>query len=161
MTRETRRLLKALADMEWFSNVGQPIDDLTVATVKTWREAARACGRKLSQVAAIECQNLLTERLHKDFIKAYCNWNELVVPLNRIVKPMVRKHVRRIAKQYKMPENFEFSVYWDISGACMELEYGKFIPPNYFAERAKWYLAGHFPCGWEGGLPPKGRLVVF
>jgi hypothetical protein len=72
----------------------------------------------------------------------------------------VKKFTANTRKINKLPKEFVESVKWDLRAACMELEYADLVPPRYFAERARWYLAGHFPCGWEGDFP-EGCLIVY
>lgn len=42
----------------------------------------------------------------------------------------------------------------------MESEYADVYPPDFFAARAYWYRARHFPCGWNGDFP-KATLVIY
>jgi len=52
-------------------------------------------------------------------------------------------------------------VQWEILGVCMEAEYADVYPPGFYASQAYWYVKGHFPCGWEGGEFPKGKLIIY
>lgn len=68
-------------------------------------------------------------------------------------------------ESHKLPKAFSDTVHWDILHACMEIEYSDVRQPAFFSNQVDWYLAGHFPCGWDGsfteGEMPTGRLVVY
>lgn len=70
------------------------------------------------------------------------------------------EHVEPILKSQKVSQATSIAIKLDVLGACMENEYADLIPPKLFKDRIDWYLAGHFPCGWEGDFP-EGSLIVF
>jgi hypothetical protein len=71
-----------------------------------------------------------------------------------------REKTRAVAETHALPKVFEDTVQWDVLHLCMEAEYADVYPPGFFASQAYWYVAGRFPCGWEGKFPA-GRLVVY
>ena len=157
---QTLELLNQLDRFDWFTNVGGLLPS-SVARAATWREAGAICKTKASSNVALAASNLLTERLYYDHPKRYHRvWNSLVLAINPIWRPLCEARMRPIQIANKLSEEFVHAVDWDIVGACMEIEYADLIPPRYFKDRLDWYLAGHFPCGWEGDFP-EGRLIVF
>jgi hypothetical protein len=73
--------------------------------------------------------------------------------IGEIVEPLFKRKTKDIITRHKLPKCFLDTVGWDMIAICQELEFADLVPPRFFAERAKWYLAGHFPCGWEGDFP--------
>lgn len=112
-------------------------------------------------MVAVESRNVLTEQLSQLAPRRYQRWNELVEPINDVLWPMIRRKTQELIREHRLPKKlFQQAVFWDLSNAGMELEYADVVPPKYFAERVEWYLAGHFPCGWDGDFP-EGCLIVF
>lgn len=161
MKETTEGLLEKLGNAEWFTNVGREIKGNEVATVQSWKEAMTVCESKTSHFVTAEAANVLTERLHYEARERYRLWNKIVLELKRHTIPLVESKTAAVAKRNKLPKAFKGQVDWDILHACMELEYADIVPPRFFDERARWYLTGHFPCGWEGDFPKGGRLIVF
>ena len=158
----TLELIDKLMKTEWFAHVGEKIDDPSVFQISSWQEAVKYCRSRYSSNVQMEGKNLLTERLCFDFPDRYHKlWNETVAAVKLIIQPMIDRKTNELKTQLKLPKAFRDAIDWDVLCICMELEYSDLIPPRYFAERARWYLAGHFPCGWEGDFPVGGKLVVF
>lgn len=65
-----------------------------------------------------------------------------------------------VVEQHNLPEGFVAQVQWDILAIAMEAEYSDVVEPGLYSQLAKWYLAGRFPCGWQGEFP-EGRVIVF
>jgi hypothetical protein len=45
----------------------------------------------------------------------------------------------------------------DVAWAAVEVLLGS---PAFFSELLSWHERGRWPCGWRGGVPPKGRIVI-
>lgn len=160
MTEEAKKTLAALEKLDWFWNVGQAIG-ADAAQVHSWKEALRICRSRDSDNVQLESQNLLTEKLCFQFPDKYHGkWNPLVTRVKKKTDPLVLRKVLASACCPKLPEPVLAMIRSDVRLIIMELEYADIVPPRFFAQRAKWYLAGHFPCGWEGDFP-QGRLIVY
>ncbi|HMP04555.1 MAG TPA: hypothetical protein PKC45_18865 [Gemmatales bacterium] len=157
----TLQMIDDLDKVEWFARVGKPLDDAHIIQIFTWNEAVKYCRQRYSSNVQIESRNLLTERLASQHAARYLHWNRIAPAVHHYVAPLLELKTRDVIKAHKLPKAFVDTVGWDMHAICMELEYSDLIPPKYFAERARWYLAGHFPCGWEGDFPVGGKLVVF
>lgn len=162
MKTATEILIGRLQDLRWFSHVGEEIKAAKVRLVFSWKEAIKICKNKDYQNILIEMRNILSEKLCFSFRERFRLWNGLASELRPIiVKILEKSNIPLIIKEKKLPKVFIDSVRWDISAACMELEYADCVPSRFFTEKMEWYLAGHFPCGWEGDFPQGGRLIVF
>ena len=119
------------------------------------------CRKKKSVNVGIEARNLLSEKLHYEHCEHYNRtWNRFVGSIWTAWLPISDATIQPVATTHKLPSRFVEIVNLDIVMACLELEYADLIPPRYFKDRLDWYLAGHFPCGWDGEFP-EGRLIVF
>lgn len=161
LTLLCRDLLDRVGGFNWFEHVGNPIESNDVARVFSWQDANVVCSKRESANVALECQNLLTERLCFEFPTRYRGqWNKLARLVMARWTPLLKQNVMPLLKKHKMSKDAVSAVKVDIGMACMELEYSDLIPPKYFKARLEWYSIGHFPCGWEGDFP-EGSLVVY
>lgn len=162
----TLEMIHALEKANWFADVGKSISDPNIISVHSWKEAIKYCKSRYCANVQMEGTNLLHETLWHLHLRCkmterYMIWNTLVDVVKDQIRPIIELKTRDVIKLYRLPKAFCDTVDWDIMAICMELEYADSVPPRFFAERAKWYLAGHFPCGWEGDFPIGGKLVVF
>jgi hypothetical protein len=154
MRRETRKLLKRLADADWFCSVGEPLDGSVVA-VRSWEEAAACCSSNEWSDFALEMRNRLTMHLHTHARRRYQRWNDRVREVKEVVTPLVRGKLAGLGQP-----SVEVAVQWDLLGACLELEYADVREPGYFCGLMAWYLGGRFPCGW-GERDESGQLRLY
>jgi hypothetical protein len=162
MKQATIELLDRLETIEWFTHVGEPVDDPSVDTVTTWKKALAESKKLHYRRVSMEAQNLLTERLCYEFPDRYHGkWNPLVEEIKLRMEPLIARKIQKVVEENSLPKDLEHQAQWDILGACMEQEYADIVPPRFFTEWVQWYLRGHFPCGWRGDFPEGGRLVVF
>jgi hypothetical protein len=161
ISSSSKALLAKLEETDWFRSVGEPIADATVPRIRSWKEAVALRTSRLQKNIANESANALTEKLCFEFPKRYHGkWNKLVTAVRKIWDPISATKIKKVMMDNKLNIAFVDSVNWDILFSCMELEYADLVPPRFFKERLDWYLAGHFPCGWDGVFPD-GRLIVF
>lgn len=160
MNRTTEELIAALDRIEWFSRAG--MQDIEPAKVlSSWKQAiASATDGRLWESFLLDRRAELTVFLHKHAMDRYRKWNEIAIGLKKVVEPMVSRKMEPIMAAHDLPKVFEHCVRWDILGACMEQEYSELRPSAFYTEMAGIYLAGHFPCGWEGPYP-SGVLIVY
>lgn len=161
MTDETKLKLAQFDELDWFSKAGQPLRDTNTKQVGSWTEAIKMCGSRDSANVRLESQNILTEKLCFEWPDRYHGkWNPLVATIKKRTEPIALERAVSSPHSPKLPKGVVDALRWDLLMIMMELEYADIVPPRFFAERAKWYLAGHFPCGWEGEFP-EGRLIVY
>ena len=137
-------------------NVGEPVDE-DVKTLSGWAEAIDL---------EFESRDFLHEvsqdhAEHLFLIGKRSWWNER---RNLAVAEFELEVDRRVADveglSDQQRENLRAAVRWWIIFACMESEYLDASPAGFYLPMMKWYIKGHFPCGWQGPYP-RGRAVVF
>jgi len=77
-----------------------------------------------------------------------------------ITEPLVVSKIRPVKPKNRLTLAFFHRVRWDIRHACIEQEYSYVDGPGFSTWLARYYMRGHFPCGWEG-QNGAGRLVVY
>ena len=148
--------LLELEEADWFSRVGTKQDSTTAIVVGSWPEAIQHCSSAEWEDLRLEAMNQYCERIAERSPERWKHWNEIaaeVRAVERKIEPVVRKN--------NLPEIFGIVVRADILMLLMEAEYADVCPPGFFAASSYWYANGHFPCGWSGGFPPIGRLVIY
>jgi hypothetical protein len=153
--------LQALEEARWFSRVGIEQDSTTAIVVGSWPEAIEYCSSPEWEDLRLEAVNQYCERIVKRSPERWGHWNEIVAEVRAVAIPFVERKIEPTVRKNDLPEIFGVRVRADIINLCMEAEYADVCPPAFFAASAYWYVNGHFPCGWSGGFPPKGRLVVY
>lgn len=159
LSSSTRALLARLAAVDWFANVGMPMDvGPDIQPLSGWSEAIEVCSSQLSEDARLEAQNELTMKLHARHLQAYQAWNSKVLRLKPIVVKLVAAKVAAPSTRAGVPDGIERafgdSVRWDLLGLCMSYEYEHLVPVSkYYKLVEEQYLAGRFPCGWVGQVP--------
>jgi hypothetical protein len=160
MQQQTRELLAALEDADWFSCVGQPVPELLqsdVIVVPSWAGAVQCCSSISWENYTLVQQNLLTSYLHEHARDRYQRWNEIVDEMKAAFEPLLERKLRPVVEEHALPEVVGHCVRWDLLGACMEGEYADVRPPSFFTCLMGWYMRGRFPCGWgevdlDGGI---------
>lgn len=159
MRDTTKTILEQLAAAAWFSQVGQQnVKDAIV--VSSWAEALGRCSSPEWEDFTLEAQNQITMSLSDCCRARYQEWNNIVRKVKIIAIPMVNEKTKPAVEQHKLPEGFVTQVHWDIVGIAMEAEYSDVVEPGLYPQLAKWYLAGRFPCGWQGEFP-EGKMIIF
>lgn len=159
MHPRTIATLKKLEQVDWFRNVG--VKDLELATiVSSWQEAMRHCESLEWENLRLDAANTLGIRVRRVSVERYNAWNEYAAEIRPVIEPLIDDKSRHVVIRNGLPRKFTNAVRWDIGHLCMECEYADIVPPAFFTGLAYWYVAGHFPCGWEGDYP-EGRIIVF
>jgi hypothetical protein len=153
-------LLKDLERSALFAQVGTPVESDSVLTVESWKEASKRCRAREAKYAWGEALNVLSDELRPKDLSRYRLWNEIASEARDKVKSLLMPQIERVSNAQKFGTFFANTVVGDFVGACIELAYADLVPPRFFAAITKWYLAGHWPCGWEGEYP-EGRLIIF
>ncbi len=160
MHPRTIATLKRLEEAQWFSRVG--VRDTQVAIVlSSWNEAVERCGSVEWEDLCLEAVNQYRERLFARSRERYSTWNDVAAHIRQPALDLVDRKIETVVRENHLPEVFRQSVAYDILGVCMEAEFADVCPPAFFAAQAYWYAHGHFPCGWDGGFPPEGKLVIY
>jgi hypothetical protein len=159
MHYRTLALLGQFEKATWFSRVG--INEGSVAVfVTAWPEAIEQCD-------SFEWEDLRLDALNQFHAYIACHskerlhlWNGLVDEVKKMAGPLVDRKIAKVVREDDLPEIFKVRVRGDITCACMEAEYADVCPPGFFTTISRWYVNGHFPCGWWGAFP-LGKLVVY
>ncbi len=166
LSPRTAKLIEDLRAVEWFANVGQPAqENERVVFVKDWNEAMTAFTSESFDNAKLEAQNLMS-RLYDQ--KHSSGWNELIDVLKPIVVSLVNEKISLAKAKGRCPNNLPNSIL-NLLLAVFYTECRESLPEiEYYEEILRWYLAGHFPCGWLGDVPEDfehsfqfGKLMVF
>ena len=123
-------------------------------------EAMESCTSLERKDTQLEAANLIRDALVTKFRDRYGQWNRIAEELKGMTVPLVNDHIERVVKENALPEAFSHSVHWHILHACIETEYSDIVQPRFYTELARWYINGHFPCGWDGQFP-EGFLKVY
>lgn len=86
----------------------------------------------------------------------YSTWDEFFGPLKPVLEALVDEKTKPVIDAFKLPEKFKHCVAWDISYACV----ASMLNIAMYDDLIRWYLNGHFPCGWRGEFP-EGKLIVY
>jgi hypothetical protein len=157
-----QRVTETLNELDravWFAHVG--VEDTDSAVVlKSWGEAIKHCTSSKWKGLRLEAANQYRERLVERSRERFRQWNKVVDQVKRTAEDMVRKKVKKVMAEHKLPKTFLDTVQWDILHLCMEAEFADVYPPGFYASQGYWYINGHFPCGWQGEFP-EGILVIY
>ncbi len=88
-------------------------------------------------------------------------WNPLVRQSKAYITDIVGPYIEKNPALASFEEDALIAVKWDVLHAALEQSYEKVNPPNFFQQRLSVYRSGHFPCGWENGQWPKGRMILY
>src|SRR5262249_16185151 len=159
MHPRTIATLEELESADWFAHVGEQ-DTSAVIVLSSWPQAVERCASVEWENLCLEAANQYCERLVERSIDRVRQWNDIAIELKKTTVPFVKRKLEPVVRANDLPAVFEGTVQWDILHLCMEAEYADVYPPGFYASHGYWYVHGHFPCGWEGGLA-RGRLVVY
>ncbi len=164
----TVELVRRLRSADWFSSVGQPLDDATVETVSTWEEAVASCtSRNWNEHVHSESVELFRKRVRRQIQKikktniTADDWVKLREQLKPITEHLLTLKARGVVEEHNLPRDFVRDVYWMISQSLEEQEFADVVSADFYQRCAEWYLMGRYPCGWKGRFPKSGKLIVF
>lgn len=150
--------------IEWFSHCGEPFDlplDMDVLRISSWKQAIKCYHAPKWEDTTLEARNMLTGYLHKHHNARYQQWNKITEAGREFLEAEIEPKLVAFQEQHNLDKAFLDTVRWDLLGAIMEDAYRDCdLPTLFFHDLLKVYEAGHFPCGWEGGPWPLGRLIV-
>lgn len=159
MRDTTKLILEKLAAANWFSEVGkQNVEDAIV--VSSWAKAVERCSSPEWESLTLEARNQITVALFKCCRERSREWNNHAREVKTIAIPIVNEKTKSVVERYNLPESFMDQVHWDIVMIAMEAEHNDVVEPGLYSQLASWYLAGRFPCGWQGEFP-EGKMIIF
>lgn len=161
-SEKTEALLAELAAVEFYRAAGTDADVPSGMTrVAGWKEALAKKRVQAFENVKLEARGDLTARLSNEHPARFARWNELTREIRARVIAEFEPRCTEFAAKHKLSDELWASTRWDILGACMECEYADLVPATFYGTLVKVYLAGHFPCGWSGGLYPAGQLEIY
>jgi len=149
MQSRTATLLQRMERVDWFSCVGL-LDASGPLVLTSWVEAIEHCCSTEWKGILFEANNQYCERLFSRSKDRFNQWNDVVVEMKEVTRPLVKKKVGVLGIKNSLLRNFELRVHWNLWSACMETEFADVWPPGFYANLMYWYLKGHLPCGWQG-----------
>lgn len=160
------QLLCLIDQFDWLANCGKPFESprgLDCRAAKSWETACALAQEQIWEDTELDASNETTLFLHTHFRNEYRHWNEIAEPAREFVNDRVTLRFRMaVRRQFgPPPKTIVDSMKWDIVHAVMEDAYSDLNPPAFFTKLLMLYKNGHFPCGWENGIYPEGRLIVF
>jgi hypothetical protein len=161
MHPRTIATLEELENAHWFSRVGIKKDSTMAIVVSSWPEAIEHCDSFEWECLRTEAMNQYCERVAERSPEPWNCWNEVGKEVMSITVPLVNRKIETVVREHHLPKIFGVRVRFDIAALCMESEYADVCPLGFFTSNSYWYANGHFPCGWSGGVPPDGKLVIY
>lgn len=158
MRRETSKILEDLRSTNWFTRVGQ--SNAESISVSSWGEAIERAELPSWEDIRLEAQNEISSFLVKTDRERRQQWNIVVRTIKQLSIPLVTTKIERVVKTNQLPASFISNVQRDIMYVAMGVEYSDVFEQGLFSQILRWYLQGHFPCGWEGKYP-EGKMIVF
>jgi hypothetical protein len=160
LSGRSRNVLISLRELNWFSSVGSAVDE-DVVTPKSWSAAISHSASDFWDDFVLDRRNEFTRRLQKLSPSRDDEWNECAREIKLELESLIFGITQSVTENRNMAKKLFSVVRWDILHFVLEVEYSDVLPSAFFTEQAKWYLRGHFPCGWEGGEYPQGRRIVY
>lgn len=159
---KTEALLAALSAAELFhacgSDAGVPPG---MTRVTSFREVLAPKRVRAFENVKLEAQGELTVELSNHHAARYARWNELVRELRPLITATFEQRCTDFASKNGLSDALWQSTRWDFLGACMACEHADLVSASFYGTLAEVYLAGHFPCGFRGGLYPAGQLEIY
>jgi hypothetical protein len=160
MKERTIEFLSALSQTELFSRVGQPAERDGVSVVGSWQAAFEADRSEAWKDVKLDARNELTAKLHEYWMPRFRDWNRLVGEIKAVLLPIIYPACEPLSQRHGLGLKLRNAADWDLVAACMEYEYADLVAPKFYDHLAKFYLAGRFPCGWQGEYP-QGQLEIY
>jgi hypothetical protein len=162
-SERTEALIARLVPVEFFRAAGT-VEGVPagVSQVKSWKEALAPSRVKKFDEVKLEARGDMTAELSNHHAERYNGrWNELTREIRPRVIGTFEARCTEFASKHGLSADLWNGTRWDILGACMECEYADIVEAGFYARLMDIYVAGHFPCGWTGGVYPSGQLEIF
>lgn len=170
MKVEIQKKLDSIFKYPFFESVGKPLSG-SVTKVDNWQLAIEVCkkDRKWENCRLMARNALQRFTEQRDWNRAQ-DWNPLADELRPLIVSFVDTLVAKAPESLRIVNRIKGTLCWDIMFICLEYEYRDIVRPFFYIPVLEpWYVAGHFPCGWDGeqfpegwdGVIRDGRLMVF
>ena len=167
MNRKPDPLLLARIDrFGWLANCGKPFScppELECRQAGCWGSACELNAEQIWEDAELAARNNLTAFLAQRYPTEDRQWNDITDAARKFVDGSFTLRFRgALRRKFGVPpKGVVDSMKWNIIAALMEDAYKDLRPPGFFTKLLSLYESGHLPCGWENGVYPEGRLIVF
>lgn len=146
--------LEALAQAPLFASVGQRLPARWKAVaITSWKDALDGKRNQHKANQHLEARNDLTVFLSNHRPADDQRWNEITSKWSPLVKAIVTPVCEDLVRREGLDRSPLNAIQWDCLAACMEYEYAHLRKPAFYHRLAGFYLAGHFPCGYQGWYP--------
>ncbi len=149
-------LIERYRKADWFTKVGQLIEDKSIVRVSSWDEAIATSRAKYPGDWAdmtLEAMNIVGHEVQRHDRAQYQEWNAHV---DWIKAQLGFLKVKVLNSPLK-----ESDISFTVLGACIEAVYGGIVETKLLRDICEWFVKGHFPCGWEGEDFIGGKLIVY
>jgi hypothetical protein len=144
----------ALAKAPLFAHVGEPRPPRWKAVaITSWKDALNGRRNQHKDNQHLEARNALTMFLSDHRPGDDRRWNDITSKWKPVVAAIVTPVCEELVRRERLPRSPLDDIRWDCLAACMEYEYADVRKPAFYHRLAGFYLAGHFPCGYDGWYP--------
>jgi hypothetical protein len=163
-------LIERLRQTVWFAQVGQPVEKGlgVVVRLPDWDAALKYCdGRGWLRITQQESDRLYAGLESRFGLDAIEGWNSQVRIWRPVVQELIARQTAELPLSPDLLKRVHHAASYDLTTACVECEYQTVLDSmtgfdiRFFRRIAEWYCRGRFPCGWLGGVPPEGHLVLY
>jgi hypothetical protein len=160
MGEKSTSVIKSLADVAWFSAVGNKWADGDVVQAESWQDSLKYLTdyshHRLYVLPTNQIRYLLREQTPNEFQK----WSSIANAIRPDIIELVEKNTEGVLNDPISVKLMRDLVSWDIMHACMESEYDNVCSLRYFRVRVALLRAGHLPCGWQDDFP-QGKHIIY
>ncbi|SEL10022.1 hypothetical protein [Paenibacillus sp. OK003] len=160
-----KEIINTLNQIQWFSNCGtRDYENENILYASSWSEATYYYNSQKWEETTLEARNQFTSFLHKNFIREYSDWNELIKEAKTITNDCLDEILEKTTNEFQLDSTFIDCVRWDILEIIMKHIYSRKLNRKFNGFYSdiifNIYSKGHLPCGWEGKWPT-GKLVIY
>ncbi len=89
-------------------------------------------------------------------------WNKVVGYANTFLEEKIQPKLIAVKQIHTLDQKFLATVDWNLTAALMQDAYSHcHLTERFFPQMLDIYEDGHYPCGWDGGVWPQGKLIIF
>jgi hypothetical protein len=148
MKEKTMEIYRSILDAPLFENCGDRDVNKSTIEVASWEEAQDQILSPSSETIRLKKSNDLSRAVTKVSPTRMNDWNKIMMEAKSLSQNLLENRIQGLISENKLSQWFLFAVSWDISHILTEFEYSDIISPDIFLGELKYYLDGHFPCGW-------------
>ncbi len=157
MRPATSALLSQFQQAQWFSAIGQSLDDPDVVRVTRWMDAIGFITDPWWEMLGYQQGLALQEAAIAADPQVETRWKKMDEELAALVRPLVARQVAPLRAERGFPAEAEMVLGYHLRNALLETELLELPEPGYFREVADWLLRGRLPCG----VDESGKLRVY